>query len=163
MRKLFASVLAAVLLVVAPAIAETTLTHDVAKVTITVPKNWKSKKDGDAITLTDKAEDTAVAFAVVDAGDLKLAGKRLEKYLAKKVQKLKWEKEEKADINGMKGVALEGDGRIDGKDIDLLVLVIDTPNPDKDLFVIAIAEDDVLEQHEDEVKFVFKNIKPINP
>jgi predicted Zn-dependent protease len=161
MRKLFGSVLAAALLVVAPALAET-ITHDVAKVTISVPKGWKSQKDGEALTLMDKAEDTAVAFAVVDADDLKLAGKRLEKYLAKKVKNLKWEKEEKATINGMKGVALEGDGRIEGKDIDLMVLVLDTPNPDKDLFVIAIAEDDVLDQHEDEVKYVFKNLKPID-
>ena len=160
MRKVFGSIVLAVLFVVAPALAET-ITHDVAKVTISVPKGWKSVKDGDAVTLMDKAEDTAVAFALVDAGDLKLASKRLDKYLEKKVKQLKWEKEEKANVNGMPGVALEGDGRIDGKDIDLAVLVLDTPNPDKDLFVIAIAEDAVLDQHIDEVKFVFKNLKPI--
>ena len=159
MRKLFGSVLAAVVLVVTPVLAET-ITNDVAKVTISVPKGWKTQKDGEAITLMDKEEDTAVAFAVVDAADLKLAGKRLEKYLAKKVKKLTWEKEEKVTINGMKGIALEGDGRIEGKDVDLAVLVLDTPNPDKDLFVIGIAEDDVLEQHKDEIKFIFKNIKP---
>jgi predicted Zn-dependent protease len=160
MRKLIGSIFAAVLLVVAPALAETTLTNEAAQVTISVPKGWKSQKDGEAITLMDKEEDTAVAFAVVDAADLKLAGKRLEKYLAKKVKKLTWEKEEKVTINGMKGVALEGDGRIEGKDVDLAVLVLDTPNPDKDLFVIGIAEDDVLDQHKDEIKYIFKNIKP---
>jgi acetolactate synthase-1/2/3 large subunit len=41
---------------------------------------------------------------------LKESSKRLDKYLADKVKKLKWLKEEKVDINGMKGIALEGDG-----------------------------------------------------
>ena len=160
MRKVFGSIVLAIALVVAPAFAET-ITHDVAQVSIGVPKGWKSKKDGEALTLMDKSEDTAVAFAVVDAGDLKDAAKRLDKHLQKKIKNLKWTKEEKANINGMKGVALDGDGMLDGKDVDLAVLVLDTPNPDKDLFVIAIAEDDVLDDHIDEVKFVFKNLKPL--
>lgn len=160
MRKVVGSIVLAIGLIVAPAFAET-ITHDVAKVSIGVPKGWKSQKDGEALTLMDKAEDTAVAFAMVDAGDLKDASKRLDKHLAKKIKKLKWTKEEKANVNGMKGIALEGDGELDGKDIDLAVLVLDTPNPDKDMFVIAIAEDDVLDDHIDEVKFVFKNLKPI--
>jgi predicted Zn-dependent protease len=159
MRKVLVSLFAAAMLVVAPAFAET-ITHDVAQVSIGVPEGWKVKKDGQALTLMDKKEDTAVAFAVVDAEDLKAAAKRVEKSLEKKVKKLKWEKEEKVTINGMKGVMLEGDGRIDDKDVDLAVLVLDTPNPDKDLFVIAIAEDAVLEKHKDEIKFVFKNLKP---
>ena len=160
MRKLITSFFLTVTLVAAPAFAET-ITHDVAQVSIGVPKGWKVKKDGEALTLMDKDEDTAVAFAVVDASDLKEAAKRVEKSLEKKIKKLKWEKEEKVTINGMKGVALDGDGRLDGKDVDLAVLVLDTPNDKKDLFVIAIAEDDVLDKHKDEIKFVFKNLKPI--
>lgn len=158
MRKLLPFVLAAVL-VAAPAFAET-ITHDVAQVSIGVPKGWKVKKNGQALTLADAKEDAAVAFAVVDSDDLKHAAKRMEKHLAAKVKGLKWTKEEKVTINGMKGVALDGDGTIDGKNVDLAVVVLDTPNPDKDLFVIAVAEDEMLAKHREEIKFVFKNLKP---
>ena len=115
----------------------------------------------DQLTLMDAKNDTAVAFTLVAAGDLEDAAKRLDKQLETKVQKLTWVRQEKVDVNGMKGVMLDGDGRLDGKDIDLAVLVVDTPNPDKDLLVLAIAEDAVLAKHKDEIRFVFRGLKPL--
>lgn len=159
MRKLVQSLVLAIGLVTLPAYAET-ITHHEAKVSIEVPEHWKVKKDGNAITLMDKAEDTAVAFAVVDSGEIKQAAKRLEKHLEKKIKKLKWKKEEKIEINGMTGVALDGDGEIDGTDVDLTVLILRTPNKEKDLIVTAIAEDAKLAKHIDSVKFIFKHLKP---
>lgn len=160
MRKVIGPLALALALVAAPALAET-FTHKVAKVTFEIPDNWKSKGDGDSLTVMDKKEDTAVAFVLVDSEDLKTASKRLDKNLSKKIKNLTWKKEEKVNINGMKGIALEGDGESEGKNIDLAVIVLDTPNPDKDLFVIAIAEDAVLAQHKAEIKGIFNSIKPM--
>ncbi|GAC1539170.1 MAG: hypothetical protein NVS3B10_30000 [Polyangiales bacterium] len=87
-------------------------------------------------------------------------GQRLDKHLAKTIKKLTWKKEEKVDINGMKGIMLDGDGELAGKNIDLAVLVLDTPSKDKDLFVIAVAEDAKLAAHKDEIRFVFKHLQP---
>jgi len=162
MRRSIFSLAVAAVVFATPALAGETLTNQAARVTVTVPDTWKSKVDGTVLTLMDKKGDTAVAFTLVDAGDLKDASKRLGASLGQKVQNLKWVREEKVDVNGMKGVELDGDGFIDKKDHDLAVLILDTPNPDKDLLVIAIAEDAVLAKHRKEIKFVFRNLKPIN-
>ncbi len=162
MKKLIASLLLAASLVAVPVLAET-LTNNAAKVTIKVPKDWKVKKDGEAVTLSDKADDIAVAVIVIDAGDLKTATKRLEKNLEKKIQKLHWDDEgKKVDINGMKGIMLDGGGKLDGKVVDIAVLLLDTPAKDKDLVILVIGDDDDMEEHKDELKFIFKNLKPLD-
>ncbi|HEY8072579.1 MAG TPA: hypothetical protein VIF62_00675 [Labilithrix sp.] len=161
MRRSIFSFAVAAFVIATPALAGETLTNQAARVTVTVPDNWKAKPNGEELTLMDKKEDTAVALTLIDSGDLKDASKRLGASLSSKIQKLVWIKEEKVDVNGMKGIELIGDGRLDGKDIDLAVLILDTPNPDKDLLVLAIAEDAVLAKHKGEIKFVFRNLKPI--
>ncbi len=159
MRKLLAPFVLAFALIAAPSSAET-ITSSAAKIQFDAPDNWKQKKDGDAITIMDKQEDVAIAFIIVDAGAVDKATEALDKQLKKTVKKLKWEKEKDVTINGLEGVSIEGDGQIDGKDVDILVLVLDTPATDKDLIVLAIGEDAKLDKHEAEVKGVFKSIKP---
>ncbi len=161
MRCTLKSIAIATVLVAAPALAGETITNQSARVSVTVPDGWKHKANGESLTLMDKKEDTAVAFTLVETGDLSQASKRMGKYLETKVQQLTWTKEEKVEINGMKGVVLDGDGRLDGKNIDLAVLILDTPNPDKDLLVLAIAEDAVLAKHIGEIRSVFRNLKPL--
>jgi hypothetical protein len=164
MRKLFAAFasLALAVSVAVPALAET-LTNDAAQVTIEVPKNWKVKKDGEAVTMTDKTEDIAVAVLVVDSGDLKGAVERLDKKLSKTISNLKWDdKGKKVELNGMKGIVLDGSGKMDGKKVDLSVLLLDTPSKSKDLVILAVGDDDDIDEHADELKFIFKNIKPAN-
>ncbi len=160
MRKLVASFAIAASLVAVPALAET-LTHKVAKVSIEVPASWHSTKDGDVLTLSDKNDDVAASFVVVDAGSLKKAVKAAEKELAKKIKNLTFGKTETVKINGMEGVAVDGDGRLDGKDIDLAIVVLDTPNDEKDLMIIALGEDAKLAAHKKEVKYLFEHITPL--
>ncbi|MFI5297188.1 MAG: hypothetical protein ACHREM_03745 [Polyangiales bacterium] len=156
----FASLLLAATLVAIPALADT-ITHKVAMISIDVPDNWKSEKDGDLITLTDKHEDVAVAFIVVDSGAVKSPTKAAKRALKDKIKNLTFKDEEKVDINGMEGHAVTGDGTMDGKDMDLAVLVLDTPNEDKDLVIIALAEDAKLAKHMKEVQHIFKHLKPM--
>jgi hypothetical protein len=160
MRKLFASFFLAASLIAVPALAET-LTHKVAKVSIGVPANWHSSKDGDVLTLSDKNDDVAASFVVVDSGSIKKAAKAAGKELAKKIKDLKLGKEEKININGMEGVMVDGDGRLNGKDIDLAIIVIDTPNDDKDLMIIALGEDEKIAKHKKEIKYLFDHIEPL--
>lgn len=162
MRKLLFPVALVAALVAMPAAADNdTITNKAAQVQIKVPAGWKSKGDGEDLVLYDASKDTAIEFDLVDADDLKTASKRLGKNLASKVDGLTWTKEEKVDVNGMKGVALVGDGSIKKTNVDLAVLILDTPNPDKDLIAVAIAEDAKLAKHKKEINYVFDHISPM--
>ena len=160
MRKTVIPFLLAFACVAAPAFAKT-MTSSSAKVSFDEPKGWHHKGDGDAITILDKDEDVAIAFMSVGDHAVEKATEELGKQLKNSVQNLKWEPEKKTEINGMKGISVAGDGMVDGKSVDLVVLVLDTPSPDHDLIVLAIGEDARIAKHGDEIKAVFKSIKPV--
>lgn len=160
MRLPFVPFMLAAALVAIPAFADT-ITHKVAKISIDVPDNWKSSKDGDVITLTDKHEDVGISFVVVDTGSIRSAKKAAKIALKDTVKGMTFKEEKDVEINGMKGEAVDGDGTLDGKNIDFMAMVLDTPNDDKDLVVIALAEDEKLARHEKEVEHVFKHLKPL--
>ena len=151
--------LAALVLSVTPALAET-LTDSLAKVSVEVPQNWKSQTKGSSLVLMDQAEDVAAAFVVVDAGAIKGATKAATDSLSGKISNIKDVKEEKVTVNGMPGAIVEGDGRLQGKDIDWAIFILDTPNTTKDLMVISIAEDAKLARHKGELRYLFNHIKP---
>ncbi len=135
--------------------------HKGARVAITVPKGWKTKQDGEVLTVMDQNEDVAAAFTVVEESALGQASQNVGKSLGEKIQNLKFGKEEKIDINGMKGIAIDGDGQMSGVDVDLMVVVLDTPVEGKAMMILAIAEDAKLARHKDELKFLFSNITPL--
>lgn len=161
MQKLALSLLVATALFAVPAQAAETVTNKAARVTVSVPDGWKFKGEGEDLVVYDNANDVAADFDLVKTDDLNTAAKRLGTYLATKVDGLKWVKEEKVDVNGMKGVVLGGDGSLKGTNIDLIVLILDTPNPDKDLVVLAIAEDAKIAKHKNSINYLFNNIKPL--
>ncbi len=135
--------------------------HKEAGVSITVPKGWKSELDGKVFTVMTAQEDVAAAFTVVEEDSLGEASKAVGKSLGEKIQELKFGKEDKIDVNGMKGVAIDGDGKMNGVSVSLMIVVLDTPVPGKAMMIIAIAEDAKLAAHKDELKFLFQNIRPI--
>jgi hypothetical protein len=142
------------------ALAQETVGFANARVQIMVPQDWKSVSKGNVITLSDRGDDVAVAFAVVPAGALKKASQTAGNALRARIQNLTFKKEERVKINGMPGVSFEGDGIMNGVNIDLAVLILDTPAQDKDLFIFALAEDAKLAAHKSEVKYVLRNIAP---
>ena len=140
--------------------AADTITMKRARVTIEVPDNWKSSKNGDQVDLSDKHDDVAITFLAVDAGAVKSATKAVGRELGKKIDKLTFTNEQKVSFNGMDGVSVDGDGFLNGVNIDLSIVVLDTPSDDKDLLIIAIGEDAKLARHKDEVVYVFKHLHP---
>jgi hypothetical protein len=138
--------------------AADSITMKKAKVTIDVPDNWKSSKNGDEVDLSDKHDDVAISFVTVDAGAINAATKAVGKSLGSKIDKLTFKKEEKVSFGGMKGISISGDGFLHGVNIDLAVVVLDTPADDKDLVIIAIGEDAKLAKHMDEIVHVFQNL-----
>jgi hypothetical protein len=137
-----------------------TLVHGTAHITIELPSGWTSKKEGDSLTVSDPQGEVVVAFMVIPVGAVKEAANALGENLGKNVKDLKLGEGEEIDINGMRGKFIEGDGSIDGTSVDILVALIDTPSNEKDLMILAIAEDATLARHKAEVRFLFKHVKP---
>jgi hypothetical protein len=147
-------------LLVAPALADR-ISFKAAKVSINVPDGWKSSTDGDTISISDKHEDVNISFMAVDAGAVKQATKALKRMLEKKVDHLTLTDPSKISFNGMDGVVLSGDGFVNDVNIDLAIVVLDTPSDTNDLVVFAIGEDAKLARHKDEVMSIFENLKPL--
>lgn len=156
-----ASIAIAIALVAAPALAET-LTDQAARVTIEVPDGWTANPHGTSVTISDHAGEVAAELMVVKAGTIDHASRIVGEELAKKIDKITVEQDEKVDINGMKGEIIGGDGRLHGTNIDWMVAVVDTPSTDKDLMILVIAEDDKLARHKKELQFLFRHLRPMN-
>jgi hypothetical protein len=137
-----------------------TLEHAAAHITIELPAGWTSDKDGDGLTVSDPQGEIAVLFIVIPVGAVKEAANNLGENLSKKIDNLKFGDGEVIDINGMQGKFIEGDGTMKGTNVDILVALVDTPSDDKDLMILAVAEDATLAKHKAEVRFLFKHVKP---
>jgi hypothetical protein len=160
-RKVFVPALIALVLGAVPALADA-FTYPAAKVRFTTPAHWGSKPtDGGGMVTFDPANDTAVAFVAVDDGAVGQASALAVRRLGSMIDNIKVTKEEKMTINGMPAVAIEGDGRRKGVDIDWAVVVVNTPSPTNDLMAIAIAEDAKLAAHRSEIRGIFASITPM--
>jgi hypothetical protein len=159
MRSVLTGLVLATVLAATPAFADT-ITHRAAKISIDVPDKWHSSTDGDVITLADKHEDCAVTFAVVDAGMVKQGVKAAKHQLEKTIDKLTLSEPSSVEFNGMEGIMVSGDGFLNGTNIDLAIVVLDTPSDEHDLIVIALGEDAKLARHMDEIKYIFNHLRP---
>jgi hypothetical protein len=161
MRKVLVSlVVLAAALVVAPALADTVSLKSI-KLNVDAPKGWVTEKDGDKVTLKDKKdhEEVAVLFMSVPDGSKEQAKKVAKEQLEKAIKDLKCEEEKDIETNGLKGKSIDCTGQADGKNVDISIVVLDTPAKDKDLFILAAADHAKVKAHKDELKSIFKSIK----
>jgi hypothetical protein len=159
MRRLLTGLAVATALIATPAMADT-IAFKAARVNIDVPDGWKSSTDTNVITVSDRHEDVAISFTAVDAGAVKQSAKYLRKMLANRIDKLTLTDPQSVTVNGMAGVALSGDGFLNGVNIDLAIIVLDTPSDTNDLIVFALGEDAKLARHADEVQQIFHRLRP---
>jgi len=144
----------------APAHAETR-THEGAKVTLDVPSGWKVETDGDSMTINDPKEEVAFFLHVLDVDALDKAVDALDKEVGKSFQNVKWEDEpSEQKINGMDSLILEGTAKIDGKPVDIGVLLVATPAK-KILLVLGAVEHDKAKKHDKDVEHFLTSIKPM--
>jgi hypothetical protein len=159
-RAIFLSALVTLLLGAVPAFADA-FTYPAARVRFTTPARWGSKITDTGMVTFDPGNDTAVAFTAVEDGAVTQAGNMVGRRLASMIDHVKVTKEERLTINGMPGVAIEGDGRRNGVDIDWAVIVLGTPSKTNDLMAVAIAEDAKLAAHRGEIRSIFTSITPM--
>jgi hypothetical protein len=152
----------AVVAMCATTVAADRISFRAARVSIEVPENWHSSSDDGVIKLADKHEDVAMTFTAVDAGSIKQAKKMIKHQLEKLIENLTLTEPSKMTIGGMDAVAISGDGLLNGVNIDLAIIIMDTPSDTNDLFVFAIGEDAKLARHKDEVLSIFQHLKAMN-
>lgn len=150
------------LLVLVPALAlAKTYPHGDAKVSITIPDSWKVETEENSLTANSPDESVVLLFMVVEATDTDEALKALDKELDKVVKNVKTDgKPEEITVNGMKGVVIDGTGKVDGQKVDLGLLVLSTKSG-KVLFGLGFGETGKYKKHEADVEKIFKSIKPL--
>jgi hypothetical protein len=159
MRTVLTTLVLATAVVASPALADT-IAYREAHVNINVPDGWRASNDDGNITLHDRHQDVAISFTAVDAGAVKQASHYLKHMLADRIDNLTLSDPQDITVNGMAGVALSGDGLLNGVNIDLAIIVLDTPSETNDLIVFALGEDAKLARHADEVQQIFHRLRP---
>jgi hypothetical protein len=153
------SLVLALSLVSASALADK-LTIKEAKVTVESPADWTTEKKGGGITLYSKDKNVSVQFYVVPAGSVGKAEATALKNLSAVIDKLRFAKEKKFEMNGMKGVSADGAGVLRGNPVSVSMTIFGTPSDENELMVVAIGVEAVLAKHKEEVTFVLSHITP---
>jgi hypothetical protein len=159
MRTSFAAI---AVVVVASGIASAEVRpNKTAGISIDIPTTWKVEGKGDVMTSESTDQAVGLMFWVVDKGDAKEALKTLDKQVDKVAPKAKWEKPADIDINGMKGVHVDGKGTVNGKQADLMVAIVGPTPTAKTVIIFAAVEHAKLEPYTMELKDIFGSLKPM--
>jgi hypothetical protein len=133
----------------------------VAGLTFDTPKGWKLQKDGDQVSIADKAKDEEVLVLFVPVADG--SKEHLKKTAAgfdKAMKNLKCEAEKDVELNDIKGRSVECTGLVEGKAVDLTMMILDTPTKGKDLFILSAIEHSKAAGHDIELLLLFQSVRP---
>jgi len=133
--------------------------HEEAKVKLWIPDNWKAEDGDDMLVITDPKEECMMMFMMLDVGSLEKAVDQLAEELSKVVKDLEAEGEaEETKVNGLDVVQLSAKGTVEGKAVDLGIMVILTPTG-KAMLVFGMAETAKFQKHSKTIAKVMKSIK----
>lgn len=135
-------------------------THAAAKVSINVPDGWKIEAEEDSMTVTDPKEEVALFMHILEAKDVKAAIEAIDSEVGSSFQGVTWDDEPKTTkLNGMDAMTLDGKAKVDGKPVELGVVILATPAK-KILLIVGAVEADKAKQHEKDVVALLTSIKP---
>jgi predicted Zn-dependent protease len=158
-RLLSALSLAALLLTSSAGFAETLL-HKPSGIQFWVPDDWKTEDAGGAqLTTTDPKQEVGLLFSVSDAKDTKAALAAIDKLIAEHATDVKAGAPKKTKLNGMDASVIDATGKMEGKDVELSVLIVKTPSK-KFLVVLGMLETAKHKAHEANLVKILASIKP---
>ncbi len=132
-----------------------------AGVKVNIPKKWKV--EGDDTTLSAESKDGAAALLlmVLDAENLDAALEKLDEELSKVVTNFKEDGEaEQINLNGMKGVAADGEGDIEGKRAMIGLMVLQSPTG-KVVLVLGAVQKSKWKKHKKRITKILQSLKPL--
>lgn len=153
--------LVSMLLVLTPAYAETK-THKPSQVSFWVPDDWTVEgEDQDQLQASDPNGQASLLFMVRDAKDMKAALAAIDQTIAKVATDVKPSgPATKVNINGMETSVIDATGKMDGKAVELSILIIKTPAK-KFLTIFGVLEADQKKTHEANLRKIIASLKPV--
>src|SRR4029077_1698840 len=129
-------------------------------VSIDIPSGWKVEYKNEMMIGTSSDDAVGLVFWAVDKADYKEALKQADKIIDKVVDKAKWDKPAELELNGMKGIYMDGKGKVKGKKADLTVAIFGPTPTKKAIVVLGACDHDKMKAHEVELKDIFTSLKP---
>ncbi|MFT7621716.1 MAG: putative Zn-dependent protease [Myxococcota bacterium] len=154
-------ILAALAAMLIPATSSArTYPHETAKVEVTIPDAWKVEADDDVLSATSADEMLGLVFTVLPAAAIDEALDQLDKELASFITDMEPDgKPSEVTINGMKGITIDGKGKIEGVAMDIGLMILEAPSG-KVVMVLGFAAKGTMDKHERAVQGIFKSLKP---
>jgi predicted Zn-dependent protease len=131
--------------------------HQEAGIRFEVPKTWTAEAEGEQMTISTPDDSLAIVFLVSDAGSLDAALQALEDELGKLIQDAEITVEPtETTINGLKSVAANGTGQVEGKNVTWSVDVIAAKKP---VIVLSIIQPEAASRHNADLKEFISSIR----
>jgi predicted Zn-dependent protease len=159
MKRILVLALVAAFLIPATSMAKT-YPHAEAKVEVTIPDNWKVEGEDDTLSAVSADETLGLVFTVLAAKDVDAALEGLDKELSSFIKDLTPKKEgQPVTINGMKGMTIDAEGKIEGVAMDVGLMILEAPSG-KVILVFGFAAKGTMNKHERAVQGIFQSLKP---
>lgn len=145
--------------VVISAAADETFTHEAGGIQFDLPSGWKSKPDGELLTVSAPDDSITMVFWVTEAGDFEAAADALDKELAKQIKNLKFDGEPKeGKHNEMPHASVTGSGQVEGQDIAFSADLLMAKKP---VIILTFASPENFEKHGSSYMKLVKSIKKV--
>jgi len=135
--------------------------HEKTGVTITIPTSWTVETEGDVLTATTRDEAVGLAFIAIAGRNLEAALEEADKQLNELIDGLEADGEaEEVTLNGMKGIAIEGKGKVDGDEVTVGVLLLQAPRSGMFILAVGAGPTKTLSRYEKDIEAIFGSLKP---
>ncbi len=159
MKTLVRVVAVAAFLFALPALAASDIVTD-AGVTFKAPAGWTVKTDKGATLVSSPDGAVTMQILAFGAADAEKAMAELEKTVTQKVKDFKETSEAKEiEISGMKGVLGEAKGKVDGRDVEVGLMMLFTPS-NRFFLMVTLVDPARATKHEKAFADFLQSIQP---
>lgn len=135
--------------------------HEKTGISITIPDSWEVEAEEDMLSANTKDETVGLVFVAVPGEALAEAIEEMEKALTSTITGFEQKGEpDEVEINGMKGITVDGAGKIEGEAVEVGAMLLAAPKDNMFILVIGIAKEGAVEKHAKDVESIFTGLKP---
>jgi len=134
--------------------------HPESGVVVDIPGSWQVSGDDHSLHAQTKDGHAHMFFQVTEADSMEAALNALDGELNKVVQNMTHDEAKDTKVNGMKAVSIDGKGTVEGHNVELGILVIQTPK-NKALIVFGMVSEEGLKKYEKGLMRILRGIKPM--
>jgi hypothetical protein len=159
MKRIIITVLLSLFVTTGAAAADTKV-HRASQIQFWLPDSWTVEgEEADQLEASDPKGQVALLFMIRDAKDMKGALATIDEAINQLAKNVKSGKPKKVDINGMEASVVDATGKVDGKPVELSVLVVKTP-ANKFLTVFGVIEVSAKKRHEADLVKILQSLRP---